>query len=320
MKLNRNTQSLCLCIVLAAAGAVAVAGPQDALIRLGAQTWFTQGSGQWDITGALTPDAGFRSLLEWNDLDSVITILKADLSLGPVVRLRASYGSGDIEGGSNTDTDWRLASDAASPFMLSESVSDTDGETTFFDIDLLILATPQDYFDFEKLRLDVVLGYIAYTDSLTDSDGIQTVIDEAPVYDAFPGVNALYDFDWRAYRAGIDAQYSINRRIQISAAAVLLLDVTHEGRGFWALREDMWREPPNMENDAEGGLGADMALAASYSLAQNFAVELGWRYLYFETKNGTHTSFLADGSAGVTDLDSVTGKRAGLFAGIRGSF
>ena len=295
------------------------AGETEASIfRIGIQTWFSSGAGEWQIEGYSSDDLSFLSRLDWNDLDSNLLVLKADYQLKPGIRLSGSYGTGDIENGRNTDSDWYLGPEFDSgAFKFSESISETDGQTVLFDINIIIDWFPENRRDTERLYFGAIIGYQIYEDELIDRDGIQTVVDEVPVYEPFEeGQNATYSFKWQAYRAGVRGRCDLTRATTISMDAALLIGVTYRGEGFWNLRTDMRPEPPNLINEADSGWGGDFTLWLSQMLTRNLSVEIGWKSLYLMSESGIHTSFLADGSIGQTTLSDVKSSRNGYFAGI----
>jgi len=308
---------LSLCIaVKTSAGDWAHPGTHEPRFRIGVHTWLSHGSGTWQINGALSPYVDFRSRLDWDDIDSDLLIFEAGFLLGSRVRLQAAYGTGNIEDGRNIDSDWLLLP-GSSPFTLSESISETHGQATFLDVDIALNVLPGGKLRREPLRVDVLLGYLHVKDEVIDEEGIQTVVDETPVYDPLPsGRNATYDFEWHACRAGLSALFLPAPRVRVSAVVAALLGVTHRGEGFWNLRTDMRSYPPNMVNKADFGWGSDLTLRFAYVIAESVAVEIGWKALYLEVENGTHDTFFRDGEVGKVHLDSVTTTREGFLAGL----
>jgi hypothetical protein len=53
----------------------------------------------------------------------------------------------------------------------------------------------------------------------------------------------------------------------------------------------------------------------AYDISDNFELSAGYRYLHLYSTGGTDTTFFADGSSAVSNLDWVTVTRQGAYAG-----
>ncbi|MFC1452962.1 hypothetical protein ACFLSJ_06410 [Verrucomicrobiota bacterium] len=305
-----------ICVLLAAA----CAGPATAQdremaerVRTGVDVWPTTGSGEWEVS----IDSGFgyegRSMLEWDDTDAVVWVLHGDVFIYPWLYVSGEYGFGTIEDASNRDTDY------VNGFLYSESISSTEGDMRMYDASVHADFTSMLALEGFDGQFDVFVGYQYYTDELEDSDGIQTMMYDMPMYYSLAeGVNATYDFEWQGVRVGVHGEYSFTRELSASAELAIIAGVQYEGEAFWALRDDYRSTPPNFVHEADNGSGVDVSVFVSYFPWENMGFRGGYRSLTWDAEDGTDTTYFADGSALETPLDSVESTRQGFFVGLVG--
>jgi hypothetical protein len=305
-----------------------VAGPslERPRFRASLDVGYSTAAGSWATEGYLSDALDFRSELEWEDLESVLTVLSVDVAVVPDrLRVRASYGAADIGGGRNTDTDIFYRYDRnvlVDETVSSRSVSETDGDTEVIVADLLLSCSGAKPLMEGRMLLDAVFGYFRYEDSLTDSRGLQTLSGGQPVNAPFAadGVNAEYAFEWSGLRAGLNLQYAITDRASVAFAALVLFNVEHEGPAFWSLRGDLRAQSPNLTNRAEGGLGTDLSAWLEYALTPHVSLRAGVQAWQVGAEDGDHTLHYADGSNATGDLSEVSSDRQSAFAGVSGQF
>jgi hypothetical protein len=324
----RNCVSILVVVPLLSFAALCAAdmptdpSPEPAF-QIGLQTWFSTGESSWEISFRdFHPVLGLfdgRSRLEWEDLDSLIYRLHAEYRFTPWFRLSAAYGFGDVSDGKNTDTDW-IALDGSREFMLLKSVSDTRGDITLLDINA--------YFRLNELlnlrglpgTWDVVGGFMYYEEDLNDRNGVLVVQLEERVHIPFDGLDSTFRFEWRAFRLGLRGLVPLGERWGASAEVNGLFAVQYEGEAFWNLREDFRDTAPNFVQKASAGTGAEIKTALLYDFTPSFYGEIGVWWFRMRAKNGTDTTFFADGQTGRSSLDWVKTERYGVFAGLGGRF
>ena len=150
-------------------------------VRIGVQGWFSQGSGQWEIGFAGTDPVlgGYsgRSRLQWEGIDATLGVLTAEVRVAPWLSVGGAYGSGEIRGGRSTDSDWLdVPSRGVLDFQVSESIADSDGRATLYDVNAYVRLTSLPKQRRVRGHLDVFLGYQFYEDALRLRNGVQTVI------------------------------------------------------------------------------------------------------------------------------------------------
>jgi hypothetical protein len=276
--------------------------------------WYSMGRGDWRIS---FPGGG--SLLQWDDIDSLMTLIECEISLTRNIHLSGSYGSGSIDDGKNTDSDFVTIGFVNANFIESEAQS--DGETWLYD---LTLNADIDYVAerFRVAEFAVFIGFFSYSDELHDRDGRITlfVLDQSLEGVEFPGLNNTYDFEWTGFRVGARTAMVINESFTLEASTALLLGLEYEGEAFWNLRTDFRSTPPNFVHEADGGTGIDAQISLDYQVFRALSVYLGYRTLGMSANGGTDTTYLADGSVIKSSLDDVESVRHGFLVGIRGKF
>lgn len=326
----RGLSLLCVCLW----GVTVFAAPMTESVvtdhvQLGVKTWFSQGSDEWEISFAgFVEDSYFegRSVLEWEELENTIPVLFGEVRLTPWLRLGGSYGSSEISSGENTDTDRLDAQDLGyNNQVIAQSIADTEGDTTFYDINLylrlnrLLTVYPKNL----KGNLDGYVGYQSYRDELNDHNGVQTADwDGNPVNEPFEGLDSTFDFDWTAVRMGLRGEYPVLESLLVKADVALLAGAEYEGEGFWNLRSDYKSTPPNFTQKADAGSGYDIKLGVAYKPIPYVAIEAGYWFFSLNTSDGTEITYFADGtqSEPPETVDEVKSTRDGFYVAVSGNF
>ncbi len=297
--------------------------PPDPAFQIGLQTWMSRGESSWQISFRENhPSLGLvsgRSRLEWEDLDSFIYRLHAEYRVNPWFRLSAAYGFGDVTGGENIDTDW-YDLDGEGEFMLAQSVAVTRGDLTVVDINTYFRLN--ELVDFRMIAgdWDVVAGFLYYEEDLNDRNGVMTVLFEERVHQPLAGLDSTYRFAWSAFRLGLRGRIPLAERVRVQAELMGLFGIRFEGDAFWNLRGDFRSEPPNFVQEASAGTGAELKTSLAYDFTPSMYGEIGFWWFHMRAKDGTDTTFFADGSTGVARLEWVETTRYGVFLGLGGRF
>lgn len=294
----------------------------DPRFRIGMELGWTTGKSSWEISFLdFAPGLGFldgRSRLEWDDLDSIMYRLHGEYKVADLLRLSASVGLGSIRNGNNTDTDW-FVNLLDRDYVFSESVADTDGDVTMFDVNAYVRLN--ELVNFSRLGgvWDLFIGYQYHEEDLRDQNGVQTIDFEDRVRIPFPGLDSTYTFEWQAVRLGVRTEVPLAQRFRMRGSLAGLW-TRFEGEGFWNLRDDFRDESPNFVQSASNGLGIEFRWYGTFDITENFFAEFGWWGLYMEARNGSDEIYFVDGDIGRTDLDYVKTQRHGFFIGVGGQF
>jgi len=290
-------------------------------LRVGADWWHTQGSGQWKIRfGRLDPAVGAvigRSELSFDDIDANSAVLSATATFDPCLRVSGRYGVGTISDGEASDTDLLDVPGAAvEGFLLSEQAAMSDGETEQYDVNVhLVLSSlfPCPYF---RGSVDLFAGYQYYRDDLDLTDGFQTKVNNAASTSRFSdALDSTYEFEWKALRLGVAAEVPLGDHLTVSGYAAYLSDVEYKGEGYWNLREDYRTTSPNFAQESDTGHGLDAQIAIAYQVGQ-VGMRLGYWVISWKADSGQDTIYLADGSVLGSRLEEVETERHGAFFGV----
>ncbi|MBN2301271.1 MAG: hypothetical protein JXN60_02015, partial [Lentisphaerae bacterium] len=231
----------------------------------GIALWQTTGAGEWQIEGDMSDGTAFRSHLEWNDLNSTMVVLHGDFPAFSRIKIFGSCGFGIVTGGSNTDSDYFLSADHASVVQqFSRSVSDSEGDTFYFDLNAAWQWFPFFRHNDNLFVSDLFCGFFVFQCGINDSDGVQTVMYGQSVNEPFPGKNATYDFMWKAEEVGIRCYFRPDTRLSIAAEASMLVNAYQDGEGFWMLRNDLSPNSPNIRNNSGAGFGNRLSFSVIY--------------------------------------------------------
>lgn len=280
-------------------------------LKLGVGWWGSSGQSDWDISfGEL--DAGLfsmggRSRLEWKDLDSDLVLYQAEVRPWAWLGVSGRYGTGSVEG-NNTDSDWISAPlFGLNDSLVSRSTAETHGDVTVYDANILLRLNQWVGLARSSVLVDLVAGYQSHEEDLGDRHGRQGGV-------PFAGLDSTYDFEWTAWRAGLRGQVPVRSWFRVTGEATALLGVEYEGEGFWNLRDDFKRTPPNFVHEADGGHGFDLQLALEFRPWTRAVIELGYRLVDLTVEDGSDVTFFADGTSGRSELDQVQTRRDGFFA------
>lgn len=289
-------------------------------VRLGVDYWLSTGESEWEISGADGFFAGdaFRSELTWEDLDSPMALLRADVPLADGIRIEGLYGFGDIDDGTNRDRDWVTVPEfGIDDELVSESIAETDGDLRLADVMVAIRVAQSG-----GAIVEAIGGYLTFDEDLRDRNGVQTIdiSAEKDVPFAFDGLDSTFNFSWQAWKVGARVSFPIVPQLHASVLGAFLVGVTYEGEGFWNLRAGpepgAFREQsPNFEQEADGGTGRELVAELRWSPSPRFALRGGYRVLSMSAEDGDDITYFSDGSAGRSDLDNVETTRRGFFAG-----
>ncbi len=277
---------------------------------LGIQGWFSSASAKWQIS--IPYQTGhYESELNFNDIDSPIILFFGGGKLSDAVSFDLVYGTGSIGGGRSIDTDRDIPAGGTGS-VLSESSSDITGDVRMLAANVYF---NNDRFSYPKgARWGVIAGFLHYEDNLTMRNGTQTV----PPLGPFGGLNSTYDFSWNAVRVGVTRQAPLTKSLSYSGVLSLYPYAVYRGEAYWNLRTagpNAFRsQSPNFVQESSNGYGYDAELGLVFALSEHGEFSAGYRYFYLYARNGTDTTYFADGSVYSDRLDWVTVTRQGAFA------
>lgn len=290
-------------------------GNESIHVSAGLQSWLSRADAQWQISfPAITTSnevvGRIESQLTYNKIDSPLVIITGGMGIGPYFSFDGLFGAGSIGNGTSTDTD-RFIPNAGNGTEFSKSTCDIHGDVTLWEINLYY--NNQRYTGKGLGPWGAVFGFTHYQDKLTMTNGIQTIPPDGP----FTGLNSTYDFYWDAIKLGVLPQFNVTDRFSISGMLAVYPYVNYRGDAYWNLRTsgpDAFRaEPPNFIHKSTSGYGYEASLGLTYGITKQLELTAGYRYLYLYAKDGTDTTYFADGSVATANLDWVTVTRQGAY-------
>ncbi len=282
-------------------------------VQVGADVWFSSGRGEWEETFSSSYFGINNSLLEWENLDSRMLVLRGEVFITPWLFVDGSWAAGDIEDGDNTD------SDRDGSRVVIQSRADTEGETT--------MASAGVNYRFSRHLFrrwtgysDVFLGYQYYRDEVNDHNGVDTILFGDPVNVPFEGLDSTYMFEWQAIRLGLRAGIPVLRRLTLTTSLSSLIVINYFGEGYWNLRDDFRSQSPNFVDKSDGGAGSEFQLGLNLRICRHFSLEAGGRVIYLYTQDGVDKTYYSDGTSDTTPIDHAESLRYGAYAGLRAGF
>lgn len=299
--------------------------------KLWISEWFSTSDAHWEISDSgIDPSIGFfevRSRLDFDDTDSNISMAGGVLKIDDYFSISASYGFGDIDEGTVVDSDWiSVPADSVYNQQISESLSKGTGDTSLVELGAHIrLSRPR-----SDERVSWYLGYFMYEDEIRMTEGVQTVSDTTyvsvpPAGTLFSDLNSTYDFRWEYLKFGIEWETSRKKRSGFAGGFHYLHLIEYRGEAFWNLRvgapPDGFRsQPPNFIHKANSGSGYDAYLSVLFRISESSGITAGYRYFKIRAKNGTDTTFFADGSIATAALNTVEAERKGPYLSFEARF
>jgi opacity protein-like surface antigen len=95
--------------------------------------------------------------------------------------------------------------------------------------------------------------------------------------------------------------------------------VDYRGEGYWNLRagtnpSDFRLQSPNFIQKSKNGYGYEASLGLAYDFSENIELLAGYRYFFLTARDGTDTTYFANGFEATSDLDWVSLTRQGAYA------
>ncbi len=306
-------------------------GESEINMALGAQGWISQANAKWQISFPYTTQyanpgvsAGtpgkIESRLDYGKIDSPLYITTAGANIAPRFAFDVLFGYGSITGGRGTDTD-RFLPSSGGGIVFSQSKNALDGDVRLWGIDFYY--NTRRFGDKQAGPWGLVLGYLHYRDSLTMTNGLQTVPfnfeNRSQPAGPFSGLDSSYDFSWNLFKVGVIRQAELAKGLSYVCELFTYPYVDYQGEGFWNLRagtnpSDFRSQSPNFIQKSKNGYGYEASLGLGYEFSENVELLAGYRYFFLYARGGTDTTYFADGSEYTADLDWVTVTRHGAYA------
>ncbi len=241
--------------------------------------WLARGYFNWTTSG-YTEDpyfpgwlTRFRSELDW-DVNPNMVVFQAEVRPISWVSIDATYGTGVVEQGICTDTDWLLDYSSSIPWLQTESP--TSGNSYFYNFNVNFRPLGANS---ELGSLDIFAGYESNSINMLMTDPLSYIYYEWIYfggYDTYPGLNSTYDILWRGFRLGIRGEVQAIPLLGFTGSIVYSPGLTIQGEGFWNLRTEVdpggWRF-----YDYGTGYGLEYDLALKMDSLEYLSIVVGYR-------------------------------------------
>ena len=236
--------------------------------------WLARGYLNWTIVGYdYDWFSRFRSELDW-DVNSNMIVFHGKVRPVSWFAFNASYGTGAVQQGICTDTDWLLDYSTSIPWMQTKNAS--SGSSYFYNCNLSFrLLGNNSAIGF----LDTFAGYERASINMVNTDPLSYIYYYWTYYgglDTYPGLNSTYDIFWRGFRVGIRGQLQPVSFLGLTGTIAYSPSLNIQGEGFWNLRTDVdpsgWRF-----YDYGTGYSWEYGLGLKINPIEYLSVEVGYR-------------------------------------------
>jgi len=263
----------------------------------------------WNIAGNLFgTNPNVLSDLAWSDLEIYQVKAAARVTVREVLYLKGSLARGWIFDGTNQDSDF-LGDNRTFEFSRSNNSADS-GKVWDASAGVGYVVPIS-----ERLRIIPLIGYSYNQQTLTLTDGVQTVSfpPSTQPLGPFSGLDSTYETEWWGPWIGLDMFFQASDKITLFSS-LEYHRANYEAVADWNLRPDLLRFR-SFEHDAEAR-GFVVSLGAEYLLNGPWIIGLNVNYQDWYTSPGTDRVFLANGAVVATRLNEVNWDSYAIFAGV----
>lgn len=241
--------------------------------------WLARGYLNWTIAGHiddpyfpgwLTP---FRSELDW-DVNTNMVVFNGEVRPISWFSIDGSYGTGAVQQGICTDTDWLLDYSSSIPWMQTESPTSGNSHFYNFNVNFRLLGANS------KLgSLDIFAGYESAFINMSMTDPLSYIYYEWMYlggYDIYPGVNMTYDVTHKGFKIGVKGEIQPVSLLGLAGSISYSPSLDIQGEGFWNLRTEIdpsgWRF-----YDYGTGYSLEYDLSINIKPIEHISIQVGYR-------------------------------------------
>ena len=264
--------------------------------------WLARGYLNWTVAG-YTEDpyfpgwlTRFRSELDW-DVNTNMIVFNGGVRPISWFSIDGTYGTGAVQQGICTDTDWLLDYSSSIPWIQTENPGSGNCHFYDFDVSFRVLGANS-----HLGSLDIFMGYGSTSINMVDTDPLSYSYYEWVYlggYDTYPGLDSTYDIVYRGLRVGTKGEIRPVPLLGLSASIAYSPSLDIDGEGFWNLRTDVdpagWRF---YQSGKGNSLGYNFGLSIIPS--EYLSLELGYMGRVFSVTESR-------------DWESCETKKSGMF-------
>ncbi len=276
--------------------------------------WASSGNLNWKISGdtwfEVNGDYYYSEFASKLDYDTNSNMAIFGLELKPIdwFSFDFSYGTGDIQSGTCTDTDW-FYDYSREPALQTQDPS--SGDTYFYNTNLNFTKSFEEagltdlVKNFERIKLGLFLGYEYSKVSMKMTDPITILIWWWEDYHltVSEGLNSTYDITFQGVRVGTKMELFFTDELAIKGSIAYSPSLNVKGKGYWNLRDLYFYQSGQ-------GHGTDAEVSLRYTPLSNLSFSLGYRAQNYRQSGGTHR---IAGETAISNWDNAISIREGMF-------
>ncbi|HIB42688.1 MAG TPA: hypothetical protein EYO37_01705 [Nitrospina sp.] len=288
--------------------------------------WISTGKTSWnhDSSGSSTVAGNPTSELTYEDLDSNIIELEAELRLPRKVFLRTQFGFGAINSGRLVNDDFVSA--AGATFFSATQTGEHRISRTFSDIgddSLWYLNLDLGYtLRVSRTGQGFLRGFVGYQhwQEKAVAKGLEQ-IECTSVGNFCNAVGTISNVGekvitnevrWDSLRIGLEGSHWFNRKLRFDIDLAFIPFSSLLNQDTHHLRTDL-QQDPSFEMDGTG-TGYNIAASLKYQFTKGLSFSAGYKYWEIEVSDGTWKNFPVTGSQTVATLNDLFSYRHGLTA------
>jgi len=250
----------------------------------------------WSIGfGDTTPN--ILSELSWDKLEIREATIEYSKLVDEWFYLKAQARHGWIQDGRVQDSDY-FGDGRTDEF--SRSVSATDkGYTEDLSFGMGIPFQVEDIDIAPQITIIPMVGFSQNTQSYRIRKGQQIY----PTTGTIPGLNSLYEAEWKGLWLGVDFFIRTGRRVSLFAQ-LERHNAKYNADANWNLRPE-FAHPISFSHTADDAEGTVVALGYIYNFSQSFGYSVRIENQTWKSGKGVDTVFFADGSSQSTQLNNA---------------
>jgi len=283
--------------------------------------WPSSGNLNWKISGdtwfEMNGNYDYDEFASELDYDTNSNMAIFGLELEPIdwFSFDFSYGTGDIQSGTCTDTDWfydytdYFYDYSSDPALRTQDPS--SGDTHFYNANLNFTKSFEEagltgfVKNFQRIKLGLFLGYEYSKVSMKMIDPITTLIWWWQDYHITEseGLNSTYDITFEGMRVGTKMEVFFTEQLAIKGSIAYLPSLNVKGEGYWNLRDLHFYQSGQ-------GHGTDAEISLHYTPLSKLSLSLGYRAHNYRQSGGTHR---IAGETAISNWDKATFIQEGMF-------
>ncbi|MDV2496608.1 MAG: hypothetical protein RX316_10445 [bacterium] len=253
------------------------------------------------------------SELTWDDVDSTVVEINADVVFYDIFLLSSGVGFGSISDGTFRDRDWNSFG-----FIISDTISDAESDDLlYFNIDTGIRMFQWEGPDQKRIGyIDFLIGYQQWRETFIATK----------TRDLFPGTRSIdqgkaitEEFKWDSMRVGLRVNFPLFYGLGLRGRSFVIPFTLFELEDIHHLRTDL-KQDPSFETEAFGGVGYQLDYTLFYNFWEGLSVEVGYQIWDIVSGEDDIIAHSVTGTDATQPFNQAESFRHGILLGINYNF